>query len=165
MLFVRILAQSNVKKSVWNLYNICRILHTITHHDVLLRTNSLGLTKRLDSNINPVTNGIGTFELARRNTIKTFLLISICFVICWSNNEVYYFMYNLGYKANWNGTYFKFTLLMVFLNCTVNPFIYLVKYEDYQRALKNLFGCCSKDNFRRRSESSVSSVNTNECYI
>ena len=49
-------------------------------------------------------------------------------------------MYNLGYKADWNSTYFHFTVLMVFLNCTVNPFIYLIKYRDYQTALRKLFG-------------------------
>ena len=53
-------------------------------------------------------------------------------------------MYNLGYDADWNGIYFQFTVLMVFLNCTVNPFIYLIKYKDYQSALKNLCGCGKK---------------------
>ena len=56
-------------------------------------------------------------------------------------------MYNLGYKADWNSTYFQFTVLMVFLNCTVNPFIYLIKYKDYQTALKKLLGC-DKNNYR-----------------
>ena len=50
-------------------------------------------------------------------------------------------MYNLGYDANWNGTYYKFCQIMVFLNCTVNPFIYLFKYRDYQVALQDLLGC------------------------
>ena len=49
-------------------------------------------------------------------------------------------MYNLGYKANWNDTYSHFTVLMVFLNCTINPFIYLIKYRDYQEALRVLCG-------------------------
>lgn len=80
------------------------------------------------------------FQLARTNTIKTFLSVGVCFIICWSNNSVYYFMYNLGYKANWNGTYSQFTVLMVFLNCTINPFIYFIKYRDYQEALRALCG-------------------------
>ena len=46
-------------------------------------------------------------------------------------------MYNSGYKVDWNGVYYKFTVLMVFLNSTVNPFIYLVKYKDYQMALRS----------------------------
>ena len=45
-------------------------------------------------------------------------------------------MYYLGYDADFEGTYNKFGILMVFGNCTVNPFIYLIKYKDFQQALK-----------------------------
>ena len=98
------------------------------------------LTRRIDTNLQE--NGLQTEKslLARKNIIKTFLLVGLCFVICWSNNSFYYLMYNLGYKADWNSTYFHFTVLMIFLNCTVNPFIYLIKYKDYQTALRKLFG-------------------------
>ena len=99
------------------------------------------------------------FLLARTNTIKTFLLVGLCFIICWSNNQVYYLMYNLGYHINWNSTYYKFTVLMVFVNCTVNPFIYLVKYRDYQEALRRFCRCnTARDN--EESESKRSTVYT-----
>ena len=81
------------------------------------------------------------FQLARRNTIKTFLLISMCFIICWGSQEVYYLMFNLGFNADFNGTFFKFSVIMAFVNCTINPFIYLMKYQDYQKALKYCFNC------------------------
>ena len=79
---------------------------------------------------------VDKFRIARKNTIKTFLLVGLCFIICWSQNQVYYLMYNLGYEINWDGAYYKYTILMIFLNCTVNPFIYLIKYQDYQKALR-----------------------------
>ena len=28
------------------------------------------------------------FQLARRNTIKTLLIVGLCFIICWSQNQV-----------------------------------------------------------------------------
>ena len=99
------------------------------------------LTRRIDSKLNNISTaktGPDTFQTARNNTIKTLLIVALCFIICWSNNQVYYTMYNLGFKVDWNGVYYKFTVLMVFLNCTVNPFIYLVKYKDYQMALRSL---------------------------
>ena len=83
------------------------------------------------------------FQLARKNTIKTFLLVGLCFIICWIQNQVYYLIFNLGYHVDWNSTYYKYTILMIFLNCTVNPFIYLIKYDDYQKALRN-FVCCGR---------------------
>ena len=115
------------------------------------------LTRRLDSNLEndggtPSLNNTQTsrskdkFQLARTNTLKTFLLVGVCFVICWINNQVYYLMHNLGFEADWNSTYFHFTVLMVFINSTVNPFIYLIKYRDYQEALRELLG------FRKREK-------------
>ena len=85
--------------------------------------------------------GKDMFQLARRNTIKTVLIVGLCFIICWSQNQITYFMYNCAYDLNYNITYIQFTVLMVFLNCTVNPFIYLIKYRDYQEALSEFFHC------------------------
>ena len=102
------------------------------------------LTRRICSTIgnkNAVDSVQSKFQKARSNTIKTFLLVGICFIICWSNNQIYYLMYLLGFDADWNGIYYRFTILMLFLNCTVNPFIYLLKYKDYQVALREFLKC------------------------
>ena len=99
------------------------------------------------------------FQLARRNTIKTLIIVGCCFVVCWSQNQVLYLMFNLGYDLDWNSGYYHFTVLMVFVNCTVNPFIYLVKYQDYQIAFREFLWCknTNQDGFQRqRSLVSVS---------
>ena len=117
------------------------------------------LTRRIDSKLdkmeispqrNSSDNKMQTvirdkFQLARQNTIKTFLLVGLCFIICWSNDQIFFLMFNLGYDVDFNGIYYKFGVLMVFLNCTVNPFIYLLKYRDYQHALREFFGCDRDD--------------------
>ena len=99
------------------------------------------------------------FQLARRNTIKTVLIVGLCFIICWSQSEVFYLMYNFGYPINWNSTYFHYTVLMVFLNSTVNPFIYLINYQDYQIALRKLLNC--KILQTNESQKSILSVSNN----
>ena len=81
------------------------------------------------------------FQLARRNTIKTLLIVGCGFIICWTQNQVLYLLHNLGYPVDFNSTYFQYTVLRGFLNCTVNPFIYLAQYRDYQTALKLFFRC------------------------
>ena len=50
-------------------------------------------------------------------------------------------MFTLGFKEDWNSPYFKFTMVMEFLNCTVNPFICLFKYKDFHKALIKSLGC------------------------
>ena len=96
------------------------------------------LSRRIDSRFNS-DNLTDKFQTARENTIKTFLLINVCFVICWSSEQAYYFMFNLGYHADFNGMFYKVSVVMAFCNCTINPFVYLVKYRDYQIALKEFF--------------------------
>ena len=108
------------------------------------------------SDINAVNTSKDKFKLARKNTIITLLIVGLCFIICWSQNQIEYLMYNLGYHIDFNSNYHNFTVLMVFINCTVNPFIYLIKYRDYQAALKKFLSCViSSDN----NSSFVSSSN------
>ena len=95
------------------------------------------LTRRIDSTLQPTSSKTDTFLLARTNTLKTFFLISIGFVACWSCAQSFYLMFNIGYHADLNGTFFNVAILIAFFNCTINPFIYLIKYKDYQRALKH----------------------------
>ena len=76
------------------------------------------LTRRIDSNLDNSENSENKlsrkFLLARTNTIKSFLLVAIFFIICWTCEEIYYLIYNIGYDANWNGTYFNFVSLWYF---------------------------------------------------
>ena len=97
------------------------------------------LTRRIDNNL---SNQIITFEVARRNTLKTFVLIGVSFIICWGPDQIYFLLYNLDYEMNIdkNSSFIKFVIFLVYLNCTINPFIYIVKYKDYHTALKELFG-------------------------
>ncbi len=97
-------------------------------------------------------------QVARRNTVKTLFIVACCFVMCWSQNQTIYFMFNLGYNLNWNSVYFNFTIFMVFLNCTVNPFIYWACYNDFQRALKNLMPCRNQHNNVPGSSTDVNSI-------
>ena len=121
------------------------------------------LTRRLDSNLDKKgTNTNDTFQMARKNTIKTFLLVAVCFVICWSSNHVFYFMYNLGYDTDFNTTFYKVSLILAFCNCTVNPFIYLLKYRDYQIALKLCFGFGNRNMSQDMLDSKVSVSNVSE---
>ena len=112
------------------------------------------LTRRIDSKLHNTRTLSDKFQLAGTNTIKTLLLVALCFIICQSDNQIYYLMHNLGYKVDFNGAHYKFSILMVFLNSTVNPFIYLFKYQDYQKALKKCLFCTK---FKPREESNVSS--------
>ena len=117
------------------------------------------LTRRLDFNTNCVSSHLDIFQLARTNTIKTMFVVALFFIICLSNTQVHYLMFNLGFKEDWNSLYFKFTMIMLFLNCTVNPFIYLFKYQDFHKALMNSLGCKKLKNVEE-SKTRCSTIST-----
>ena len=76
---------------------------------------------------------------ARRNTIKTLALVSLCFVLCWICNQVYFTMMNLGYPPDLSSGFYHFTVVAVFTNSCLNPFIYMLQFEQFQDAAKKLF--------------------------
>ena len=96
---------------------------------------------RIGTNIGGEDAQRAKFELARDNVVKTLLIVFFFFVICFLGNQVYYLCYRIGLEVNQNSVYYNFTVCMYFFNCTVNPFIYLVNYKDFQKALKKQF-CC-----------------------
>ena len=79
---------------------------------------------------------------ARRNTIKTLAIVALCFVLCWSCNQIYYMMMNLGYPADYSSPFYHFTVIAVFLNSCINPIVYCLKFEQFQQAAKVLFCRC-----------------------
>ena len=96
------------------------------------------LTRRIESDLSEKDNQTKLFHIARKNTLKTFVLLSLCFVICWSCLQFNFLLYNLGFPPLWNTTFYRVAILMAFGNCMINPFVYLVKYKDFQEGLKYL---------------------------
>ncbi len=107
------------------------------------------LSRKLDLDSNNLNEGLSQIEqrqrnifmLAKRNTLKTLIIVAVCFLACWTQNQVQYFMYLIGFMVDWNSTYFKFGWTIIFVNCTINPFVYLTLYKDFHTALGALFGC------------------------
>ena len=95
--------------------------------------NEVNITKD-----NQQRNKSNPFQIAPRNTIKTLLIVGCCFIICWSQNQFLYLFYNMGYTVDFNSNYFEFTVFMVFLNSTINPFIYLFKYFKLSECSKGV---------------------------
>ncbi|KAK2154721.1 hypothetical protein LSH36_259g01016 [Paralvinella palmiformis] len=81
---------------------------------------------------------------ARKNILKTLAMVAFSFVFCWTWNQIYYLMFNLGLMTgDFTSVFYNFTVVMVFLNCCINPFIYIAKYEQFQKTMKMLF--CNKE--------------------
>ena len=66
--------------------------------------------------------------------IKTLATVSLFFVFCWAWNQTYYLMYYVGYPyVDFTSDFYNFTVIMVFLNCCVNPVIYSIRYDQVRQ--------------------------------
>ena len=74
----------------------------------------------------------------QKNIFKMLAVVSVCFVICWCSNEVFYLLYNNGYPLSFKGGFYHFSVFMVFANCCCNPFIYTLSYGDFRKGMKKL---------------------------
>jgi hypothetical protein len=92
----------------------------------------------LRARVQPASQAGNTMSRARRNIIKTLVIVCICFVLCWTWNEVLYILFFLGYPVNFGSSFYHFTVVAVFCNSCINPFIYIIKYEQFQVGFKRL---------------------------
>jgi 7 transmembrane receptor (rhodopsin family) len=77
---------------------------------------------------------------AVRNIIKTMFVVSVAFFICFSPNQWLFFLFSFGifdYRVFSNPIY-NISVIAIYLNCCVNPVIYVASYEQFQNALRRL---------------------------
>ena len=70
------------------------------------------------------------------NVIKTFLIISVCFVLCWAPNRILYFIYNLRIINDLSSAEQQVFTFLSFLNVCLNPFIYAAKLNPVKKYLR-----------------------------
>ncbi len=82
---------------------------------------------------------------ARRNTFKMLLIVFITFLICWTPNELIFFMFNVGWlDLEFNEWYYLLSVAMVATNCCANPVIYAFKYRQFRSGLMELGFLCRR---------------------
>ena len=78
------------------------------------------------------------YENTRKNVIKTFALVTACYFICWTPHKVYITMYNFGLVCTF-GSFFQAMVMLAFINCCINPFIYIAKFDAFKMAVFAMF--------------------------
>ena len=139
IVFVAVILPASILIFVYG--RIAWVLSRKVRNDIL--TDKIKRGTGNDNVVSSATNlRMKKYQLATRNTIKTLVLVAVSFIICWTGNQVLAFLHNIGYKVEFDSEVYQFFVLMVCVNCTINPFVYLVQYKEYQTALKALI--CNK---------------------
>ena len=96
--------------------------------------------------IHPTSQIDGIMARARRNVMRTLIIVSITFVLCWTSNQVVFLLYLMGYSTDFGSAWYHFTVMAVLCNSCLNPFIYIAKYKQFQVGAKQfmsrLFSKC-----------------------
>ncbi len=100
-----------------------------------------------------------TMNKATTNVLKTLVLLTACFFLCWVWNITNFFLYNIGIRVSFTSPFYNFTVFMLNISCCVNPFCYAVQYREFQNQVKRLF-CLKRTGEEETSVNSVSSQQT-----
>ncbi|XP_006812231.1 galanin receptor type 1-like [Saccoglossus kowalevskii] len=103
------------------------------------------------------SNQGSTYTKASQNVTKTLCVVVITYFVCWTVPSLAYFQnWVFGGPLDWNGAFYKFTVLSVFCNVCCNPIIYGLIWEHFRKALKQVFAC--KKSNKISPEQSVATV-------
>ena len=79
---------------------------------------------------------------ASANILKTLVIVVAAFIICWGPNQIYFFLFNIGLDypyIDFTSTIYHISVVLTFLNCTINPIVYAIKYKQFQTGVRKLF--------------------------
>ncbi len=102
---------------------------------------AMSLHKRVKQNqIQPhATNTEGNkWKIGRQNTVKTLVIMAVSYILCWSINQIYYFMFNVGYPSDFTSGLYHGSVALVFISSVIYPPIYMVSYKQFRAAAKKL---------------------------
>jgi len=75
---------------------------------------------------------------AGRNALVTSLLVCCILFVCWTPVEILFFGNYLGYPVDFGDWPYHSSVVLVFTNSCVNPFIYAAKYRRFQEGVRLL---------------------------
>ena len=73
---------------------------------------------------------------ARRNILKTLTIVTISFCLCWIWTKTLYLINLIGILPwTFYRPLFKVGTFLVYINICVNPFIYVIHYQQFRRGV------------------------------
>ena len=86
---------------------------------------------------------------AQMNLFQTCLIMLIVFLACWLTSQSAVLMYILDRYPGLSNDHYSIGRLMVLINSVINPYIWAIRYDEFQNQLIHLFGlgrCVAKGN-------------------
>ena len=83
---------------------------------------------------------IGDLQLIkqREKTLFTIVIVIASFFSLWTPNQIAFKLYQVHVVTSWNSTIMQVTIVLCFLSCCINPFIYAFRSKLFRKGMKNL---------------------------
>ena len=126
---------------------------------------SIGLTLRKSASFQKLkdteeSSQASKMRRAQNNVLQICVILMVVFVVCWGIHNIGFLLYAVGYFPSLTTDYYRMSVLFVILNSCLNPYIYSVRYKEFQNQLKALF------TFRKQSDgpNSLDTMSSNDKY-
>ncbi|XP_077984704.1 neuromedin-U receptor 2-like [Glandiceps talaboti] len=83
-----------------------------------------------------------SMKRASQNVLKMLILVFLAYAICWGPPQITFLVFCFGVKIDFGGLFYNAGVVLGFVNTAINPFIYALKYKQFQKGLKHVF--CSR---------------------
>jgi 7 transmembrane receptor (rhodopsin family) len=108
------------------MYCYGRILAVVRRQAMVSNAGSGGTNTALNS----------SSQRAQMSVIKTMLIVTVLFVVCWLPNTIYYLLTVVIFL--WDLQIYYVTIFFAFLNICLNPFVYAGQHDLVRMRLHNL---------------------------
>ena len=103
---------------------------------------------KLDDNLKSGFESSGQMLRAleqKKKTVRIVFVVSAAFFVCWTPNNVMYFMFQYGGSKDitWDSALYQIGIILGFLNSCINPFLYAFQSDGFRnhcrKVLRELF--------------------------
>ncbi|XP_070552384.1 neuromedin-U receptor 2-like [Ptychodera flava] len=83
-----------------------------------------------------------SMKRASNNVLRMLVIVFVAYALCWGIPQLTFLAFCLGVSVDFGGVFYNVGVVIGFLNTSINPFIYALKYRQFQRGVRMVF--CSK---------------------
>ena len=89
------------------------------------------------SNIENSQSGSLHLIKKRKRTWVTIVIVAVSFFTLWTPDQIVFILYQFDVVTSWNSLIMQVTVVLYFLSCCINPFIYTYRSKLFREGMKN----------------------------
>ena len=105
-----------------------------------------------------VTTNSKAIRAAQINLFQTCIIMLIFFLAAWITDQSAVLLLHFGTYNTLKTTHFTISRLMMFIASTSNPYIWAIRYDDFQKQMLYILGCKQNSSIDKSTATAVSVI-------